>query len=92
MYLRELDHDKVFDLGQVGGVGGVFDGTLVVDLGDELGLLDVAVEVQWVVPVLHKQRFFMYNAFVTPNPHKKAKQIDSYGKAKIVPLHLHILC
>ena len=49
----ELDHDKVLQLGEVLGKGGVkVVPVLVVDGGDELGLVRVEVVVQGVVPVL----------------------------------------
>ena len=49
----ELDHDKVFQFGEVLGEGGVkVVAVLVVDGGDELGLVRVEVVVQGVVPVL----------------------------------------
>jgi hypothetical protein len=54
-YLCELDQNKMFELSQVGCVGLVLDGPLVVDLGQELGLLDVRVEVKRVVPILKRK-------------------------------------
>ena len=49
----ELDHDKVLQLGEVLGKGGVkVIPVLIVDGGDELGLVRVEVVVQGVVPVL----------------------------------------
>ena len=49
----ELDHDKVLQLGEVLGEGGVkVIPVLVVDGGDELGLVRIEVVVQGVVPVL----------------------------------------
>ena len=49
----ELDHDKVLQFGEVLGEGGVkVVAVLVVDGGDELGLVRVEVVVQGVVPVL----------------------------------------
>ena len=49
----ELDHDKVLQLGEVLGKGGVkVIPVLIVDGGDELGLVRVEVVVQRVVPVL----------------------------------------
>ena len=43
---------RSYQTGEVDGVGLVLDGLLVVDLSNELALLDVGVEVEWVVPVL----------------------------------------
>jgi hypothetical protein len=45
----------MFELSQVGCVCLVLDGPLVVDLGQELGLLDVRVEVKRVVPILKRK-------------------------------------
>ena len=50
----ELDHDKVLQLGEVLGEGGIKAvPVLVVDGGDELGLVHVEVVVEGVVPVLN---------------------------------------
>ena len=51
-YLSELHENKVLELRQILGVGGVFDRALVVDLSDELGFFHVGLEVEGVVPIL----------------------------------------
>ena len=51
-YTREHDQDHLLQLEEVLGLGGVGVGSFVVDLGDELGLFDVLLVVQGVVPVL----------------------------------------
>ncbi len=58
VYLCELDHDEVLEFGQVGRVALVLDGALVVDLGNELRLLDVRVEVKGIMPVLERKKNF----------------------------------
>ena len=53
-YLCKLDQNEILQLSEVRCVALVLDGPLVVDLGQELGLLDVRVEMKRVVPILKR--------------------------------------
>ncbi len=96
-YLCKLDQNKMFELSQVRCVGLVLDGPLVVDLGQELGLLDVRVEVKRVVPILKKKKLSLLSVRIgnifTGISHRKTEHccclntIKMYRLNKLVKRH-----
>ena len=78
-----LDHDKVFQLGEVLGVRCILLRLLIVDLSDEPALLDVGVVVEGVVPVLslHKEPLHevRVDAVVKQVPHQVTENVDLPG-------------
>ena len=59
VYLYIFDHHKMFQFCQVGGIGFIFDWTLIINFSNKLRFFGIRLIVEGVMPVLEKS-FTLY--------------------------------